>query len=102
LPPTPEDEAREKIDQLLQQAGWQVQDAGTADIHAAKGVAIRKFPLLSGFGFADYLLYVKSKAAGVIETKRINDILFKFTEELIIRQLLFNIGWKNKNCRNGK
>jgi len=41
-----------------------------ANIHAARGVALREFPLESGFGFADYLLYVDGKAAGVIEAKK--------------------------------
>jgi type I restriction enzyme R subunit len=33
-------------------------------------VAIREFPLNPGHGFADYLLYVDGKAAGVIEAKK--------------------------------
>jgi type I site-specific restriction endonuclease len=41
-----------------------------ANIHAAVGVAIREFPLNTGFGFADYLLYVNGKACGVIEAKK--------------------------------
>ena len=36
---------------------------------ASRGVAIREFPL-PGHGFADYLLYVDGKAAGVIEAKK--------------------------------
>ncbi|MCR4332784.1 MAG: hypothetical protein NUV34_08825, partial [Sulfuricaulis sp.] len=39
------------------------------NIHAARGVAIREFPL-PGHGFADYLLYIDGKAAGVIEAKK--------------------------------
>ena len=31
---------------------------------------MREFPLATGFGFADYLLYVDGKAAGVIEAKK--------------------------------
>ena len=50
---------------LLEAAGWHVCDASAANIHAARGVAIREFPL-PGYGFADYLLYVDGKAAGVI------------------------------------
>ncbi|MEK6550412.1 MAG: DEAD/DEAH box helicase family protein, partial [Pseudomonadota bacterium] len=65
----PEQEARETIDKLLAQAGWVVCDADQANIHAAHGVAIREFPLKPGHGFADYLLYVNGKAAGVIEAK---------------------------------
>jgi type I restriction enzyme R subunit len=67
---TPEQEARARIDALLQSAGWSVQYASEANIHAARGVAIREFPLKSGHGFADYLLYVDGKAAGVIEAKK--------------------------------
>ncbi len=66
---TKESDARENIDRLLRQAGWSVCDAARANIHAACGVAIREFPLKPGHGFADYLLYVNGKAAGVIEAK---------------------------------
>ncbi len=65
----PEQQARETIDRLLAAAGWHVCDADQANIHAARGVAIREFPL-PGFGFADYLIYVDGKAAGVIEAKK--------------------------------
>jgi type I restriction enzyme R subunit len=68
---SPEQRAREAIDRLLQAAGWAVQDYNkTADINAARGVAIREFELNAGFGTADYLLYVDGKAAGVIEAKK--------------------------------
>ncbi|WP_310451375.1 type I restriction endonuclease [Sulfuritalea sp.] len=66
----PEQQAREEIDRLLRAAGWRVCDLAEANIHAARGVALREFPLESGFGFADYLLYVDGKAAGVIEAKK--------------------------------
>jgi type I restriction enzyme R subunit len=66
----PEQDARQTIDQLLQGAGCQVCDAAAVNIHAARGVAVREFPLKSGHGFADYLLYADGKAAGVIEAKR--------------------------------
>ncbi len=49
---TKESDARENIDRLLEQAGWSVCDAARASIHAARGVAIREFPLKSGHGFA--------------------------------------------------
>jgi type I restriction enzyme R subunit len=68
-PVTQEDKARENIDNLLIAAGWQVFDADQANITARRGVAIREFPL-PGHGFADYLLYVDGKAAGVIEAKK--------------------------------
>jgi len=69
LVPQPEQQARGNIDALLQAAGWYVCDPAAANIHAARGVAIREFPL-PGYGFADYLLYVDGKAAGVIEAKK--------------------------------
>ncbi|MDP2369262.1 type I restriction-modification enzyme R subunit C-terminal domain-containing protein [Rhodoferax sp.] len=67
---TPEQQARVNIDALLQQAGWHVCNVADANIHASTGVAIREFPLNTGFGFADYLLYVNGKACGVIEAKK--------------------------------
>lgn len=67
---TSEEHARKHTDALLVAAGWHVCNVADANIHAAKGVAIREFPLDPGFGFADYLLYVEGKAAGVIEAKK--------------------------------
>jgi len=66
----PEERARAEIDRLLAAAGWSVQSMSEANIHAARGVAIREFPLKTGHGFADYLLYIDAKAAGVIEAKK--------------------------------
>lgn len=54
----PEELARQAIDRLLIAAGWSVQDLKQADLHAARGVAMREFALNEGYGFADYLLYV--------------------------------------------
>jgi type I site-specific restriction endonuclease len=67
---TPEQEARESIDRMLNLAGWDVQDCKNANILATAGVVLRNFPLKQGHGFADYLLYVDGKAAGVIEAKK--------------------------------
>ncbi|MDO8699956.1 MAG: hypothetical protein Q7J75_05980 [Rhodoferax sp.] len=67
---TPEQKARVSIDTLFLQAGWHVCDVANANIHASTSVAIREFPLNSGFGFADYLRYVNGKACGVIEVKK--------------------------------
>jgi len=67
---TPEQEARVEIDKVLEKAGWRIFNAAEANIHAARGVAIREFPLKSGHGFADYLLYLDGMAAGVLEAKK--------------------------------
>ena len=68
--PTPEDKARETIDHLLEQAGWVVQDANQANLQEGVGIALRNFTLTTGHGFADYLLYIEGKAAGVVEAKK--------------------------------
>ncbi len=71
----PEQAARQKIDALLGAAGWTVADVAQANILGARGVAVREFPLATGFGFADYLLYVDGKAAGIIEAKKLGATL---------------------------
>jgi type I restriction enzyme, R subunit len=63
----PEEKARQKIDQLLDAAGWKVQDRSELNLGAGLGVAVREFPLKEGF--ADYLLFVDRKAVGVVEAK---------------------------------
>jgi type I restriction enzyme, R subunit len=64
---TPEKQARVLIDQHLRDAGWIVQDPKGINLSEGLGVAVREFPLNSGF--ADYLLYVDGKAIGVVEAK---------------------------------
>ncbi|MBM4122751.1 MAG: hypothetical protein FJ249_09195 [Nitrospira sp.] len=51
--PTPEDEAREKIDATLDDSGWAVQDAKAANLSERRGVALRNFPLAQGHGFSE-------------------------------------------------
>jgi len=64
-----EAKAREVIDKMLADCGWVVQDYNLMDLGASRGVAVREFPLLTGF--ADYLLFIDRKAAGVLEAKRV-------------------------------
>ena len=71
----PEQHAREEIDRLLTAAGWAVQNVSDANLHAAKGIAIREFPLNPGHGVADYLLYADGRACGVIEAKKVGATL---------------------------
>ncbi len=65
---TPEARASQTIDALLTAAGWRVCNMADANIHAAQGVAIREFPLATGYGFADYLhpLVVPERAMSLI------------------------------------
>ncbi|MBD0305628.1 MAG: restriction endonuclease subunit R, partial [Nitrospiraceae bacterium] len=68
--PTPEEKARQHIDEALAKAGWSVQDLKDVNLAMARGIAVRNFPLTRGHGFADYLLYIDGKTAGVIEAKK--------------------------------
>jgi type I restriction enzyme R subunit len=69
LPETPEQKARGEIDAKLVASGWLVQDRDDQDLTAGRGIAVREFPMKSGFGFADYLLYLDRKALGAVEAK---------------------------------
>ena len=64
---TPESLARRKIDELLSAAGWVIQDRERLNLGAGRGIAVREFPLATGF--ADYLLIVDRRAIGAIEAK---------------------------------
>jgi len=64
----PEQIARDKIDQMLTEAGWEVQSKNKANLFASKGVAIREYQ--TDVGPADYVLFVDRKPVGVIEAKR--------------------------------
>jgi len=63
----PEEKARQDIDKLLNLAGWKVQDYNELNLGACPGVAVREFPLQSGY--ADYLLFEDRKPVGVLEAK---------------------------------
>ena len=65
----PEAKAREKIDALLAQAGWLVQDREDMNLTASDGIAVREFKLEKGHGYVDYLLFVDGNALGVVEAK---------------------------------
>jgi|GEM_PF-14192 len=65
---TPEEKARQTIDENLHQAGWVIQDYKQLNLGAARGVAIREVPLRSGT--CDYLLVVDRQPVGVVEAKR--------------------------------
>ena len=65
--PTPEAQARQHIDAQLAACGWIVQDRPAMNLYAGRGVAVREFPLETGY--ADYLLFIDRRAVGVIEAK---------------------------------
>jgi type I restriction enzyme, R subunit len=65
----PEAKARDKIDSLLAQSGWLVQDREDMNLTASDGIAVREFKLEKGHGYVDYLLFVDGTALGVVEAK---------------------------------
>ncbi|MBN8279028.1 MAG: DEAD/DEAH box helicase family protein [Gammaproteobacteria bacterium] len=69
MPEAPEQKARREIDGKLIASGWLVQDRADLDLTAGRGIAVREFPMKTGFGFADYLLYLDRKALGAVEAK---------------------------------
>ena len=64
---TPEQAARDKIDEQLSNAGWTVQDNKKIDFSAGLGIAVREYQ--TSVGPADYILFVDKKPVGVVEAK---------------------------------
>ena len=75
---SPEEQARQDIDELLTAADWLVQDREQVNLTAGRGIAVREFPMKSGHGEADYLLFVDGAAAGVTEAKKAGATLTGF------------------------
>ena len=65
---TPEQRARQIIDNKLEQSGWIIQNMRELNITAGLGVAIREFP--TSTGPVDYALFVGGEPVGVIEAKK--------------------------------
>jgi type I restriction enzyme R subunit len=63
----PEQVARDKIDVLLQEAGWVVQHTKKIDFGAGFGIAVREHQ--TDAGPADYVLFVDKRAVGILEAK---------------------------------
>ena len=51
----PEDKARDNIDAMLAEAGWQVQNKDKIDFNVGLGVAVREYQ--TDVGPADYVLF---------------------------------------------
>ena len=65
---TTEAEARQIIDSMLEESGWQIQNYAERATDASLGVAVREYPLRFNQR-ADYLLFIGGVAVGVIEAK---------------------------------
>lgn len=75
----PEQKARDRIDELLRQAGWSVQPKNKINFAAGIGVAVREYQ--TDAGPADYVLFVARQPVGVIEAKRQQEG-YRLTERL--------------------
>ena len=65
---TPEEKARQKIDRMFTDAGWDVIDR--EEYSAGMTAAAIREGLLKGNKEADYFLFLNGKAVGVLEAKR--------------------------------
>lgn len=64
---TPEQIARDQIDERLRSSGWYVQDKDVLDFSVGLGVAVREYQ--TDIGPADYVLFADRQAVGVVEAK---------------------------------
>jgi len=90
----PEEQARQKIDELLEAAGWKIQNKSELNIGESLGVAVREFQL--GKDAADYLLFVDRKPVGVVEAKKVGTTLSGVAEQSekyleLIKEILPNV-----------
>ncbi|MEO7001700.1 MAG: DEAD/DEAH box helicase family protein [Ktedonobacterales bacterium] len=76
---TPEDQARQQIDDLLAQCGWVVLDRQRLNLGAGRGIAVREFSLRTGD--TDYLLFVDREAVGTVEAKKVGETLTGVEEQ---------------------
>jgi type I restriction enzyme R subunit len=65
---TPEQIARDKIDNLLIASGWAIQDKKHINLSKSLGIAVTEYQTESGP--ADYILFVEGKPVGIIEAKK--------------------------------
>ena len=63
----PEQIARDRIDDRLLAAGWDVQDRNAIDFNAGVGIAVREYQ--TDIGPADYVLFADRQPVGVVEAK---------------------------------
>ena len=63
----PEQIARDRMDERLRAAGWDVQDRNAIDFNTGLGIAVREYR--TDIGPVDYVLFVDRQAVGVVEAK---------------------------------
>ena len=94
---TPEQQARDNIDLMLEQAGWKVQSKKKIDFSAGFGIAVREYQ--TAVGPADYALFIDKTPVGVVEAKP-EDWGQKITtvEEQSAGYAVAQLKWVNKNA----
>src|SRR5438132_3569828 len=65
---TPEETARQRIDEMFTASGWVIQDYKALNLAASRGIVVREVPLKTGP--CDYLLLIDRKPVGIVEAKR--------------------------------
>ena len=65
---TPEQQAREQIDRMIEAAGWQVQSRDQMNRTTAPSVVVCEFPLTTGA--VDYMLFAQGRPIGLVEAKK--------------------------------
>ena len=81
---TPEQKARDRIDNLLTQAGWIIQPKSKINLNAGLGVAVREYQ--TDAGLADYVLFVERQPIGIIEAKREEEGQTESARKALIRE----------------
>jgi len=76
-PRTPEARGRVAIDAQLERSGSEVHYYKHFDPYAAVAIAVRAFPLATGHGTVDYLLWMHGKAAGTLQARRRRSFLWR-------------------------
>ena len=84
---TPEEEARQQIDEKLRNAGWIVQSMKELNIYAGRGVIVREFP--TDTGPVDYAIFVDGVPVGVIEAKP--DLLLNSEQVIAVAMATFRL-----------
>ena len=65
---TPEQIARNAIDEQLTACGWLIQDKKYINLNAGIGIVVREYQ--TDIGPADYVLFADKKPVGIIKAKR--------------------------------
>ncbi|WP_295458083.1 DEAD/DEAH box helicase family protein [uncultured Thiodictyon sp.] len=93
---SPEEKARQIIEQRLGEAGWVIQDLKAINLGAARGLAVREYPTATGP--ADYVLFIDREPVGILEAKRAEaDEHLTSVEEQTLRYAVAALKWRGES-----